>query len=387
MNSIIIACAGRGERFGAGRNKLLVPVSGKPLIWHTLHHVLQSLFLDEIILVVRGEERKEFEEIVFSIPHRIPIRFAEGGETRQDSVASGLVEVSPDSDILLIHDGARPGVPGEAFDRLISEITDETPAALFTLPETDTVKRVGADGFIEETVPRETLRRAQTPQGAKTKLFRACMEKILEKKLPVTDDASILEACGVRVKCVSGKESYFKMTVPEDEEKANQVLGQNLPRFRVGEGYDIHRFDPSRPLILGGVRISETGGLLGHSDADVLIHAVMDALLGAAGCPDIGHYFPDNDDRFLGISSLVLLGRVAEILAEKGYAVGNIDSTVIAEAPKLAPHIPAMREKLAEALQISPEQINIKVTTNEKLGAIGRKEGIAALATALVYRV
>lgn len=387
MNSLIIVCAGRGERFGAEGNKLLAPMGGHPLIEYTLRNVVQSLFLDEIILVTRPEEEPLFKDVVDRVSPAVPVKFSQGGDTRMASVASGLRAVSPRSDIVLIHDGARPGVEGKAIDQMIRLLSEREDAAIFAVPSVDTIKVTDRTGHVVKTPDRSLLFRAQTPQGAKTALFRTCMQKVQERGISVTDDASVCEACGIRVACMPGKESYFKITMPEDEERFLHMITPSKPPFRVGEGYDIHQRDEKRPLVLGGVRISETGGLLGHSDADVLIHAIMDALLGAAGCPDIGHYFPDNDSRYLGISSVVLLEKVRAVLEEKGYAVGNIDSTVIAEAPKLAPHVPKMREILAKALHISPEQINIKATTNEKLGAVGRGEGIAALASALIYAV
>lgn len=385
MNSLIIAAAGCGTRFCAGRNKLLEPAAGRPLIWHTLYHVMQSLFLDEIILVTRPDERVEFARSVQSVKGRIPVRYADGGTTRMESVVHGMEAISPDSDIVLIHDGARPLVDGEAIDRLIAEIRSGTPAALYCMPSVDTMKETDGRGRVVRTPDRSRLLRAQTPQGARTALFRACLEKAEKEHLVVTDDASVCEACGIPVKCLEGKERYFKVTLPEDRERLRWMLEGDHPPFRIGQGYDIHRFAPDRPLVLGGVRLSETDGLLGHSDADVLIHAVMDALLGAAGCPDIGQYFPDHDDRYLDISSMKLLEKVREIVADRGWCIGNVDSTVIAEAPKLAPHTALMRSNLAGALHISPEQINIKATTNETLGAVGRREGIAALASALLY--
>lgn len=386
MNSMIIAAAGRGTRFGAPQNKLLEKVHGKPLIWYTLRNVMQSLFLDEIILVTAKGEEAAFRDILEDLPERIPVKFAAGGAERIDSVAAGLSALSENSEVVLIHDGARPGVDGEAIDRLLKTISKECPAALYVMPCTDTIKETDGKGEVIATPDRTKLVRAQTPQGALTKIFRACMEKIRREHIAVTDDASILELCGVPVRCLEGKECYFKITYPEDGRRWEDMTDEMLPLFRIGEGYDIHRFDESRPLILGGVRIRETGGLLGHSDADALLHAVMDALLGAAGLPDIGHYFPDTDPRYEGASSIRLLEEVGRIIREKGWEVGNIDSTILAEAPKMAPCIPLMRENAAKALHISAEQINIKATTNEKLGPIGRKEGIAALASALLYR-
>lgn len=386
MNSMIIAAAGRGKRFGAPQNKLLEKVHGKPIIWYTLRNVMQSLFLDEIILVVAAGEEAVFREIIGTLPKKISVRFAAGGAERIDSVASGLAALSEDSRIVLIHDGARPGVDGAAVDRLIEEISNEKPAVLYGLPAIDTMKETDGKGGILRTVDRSRLMRAQTPQGALTEVYRKALACIRRKNIPVTDDASILEIAGIPVCWIEGKESYFKITYPEDKRRWERMTEEGLPPVRIGEGYDIHRFDEGRPLILGGVRIRDTGGLLGHSDADVLLHAVMDALLGAAGLPDIGHYFPDTDPRYEGASSIRLLEEVGRIIREKDWEVGNIDSTILAEAPKMAPHIAEMRENAGKALHISAEQINIKATTNEKLGTIGRKEGIAALASALLYR-
>ncbi len=383
MNSLILAAAGEGRRFGAAGNKLLAEVRGRPIIELTLHHVMQSSFLDEVILVTTPEERAAFSDIVRRVGGRIPVRFADGGRTRTESVANGLAMVSEKADIVLVHDGARPGVTGVDFDRLISAISDETPAALFAVDCVDTIKETDETGHVVRTPPRNRLKRAQTPQGARATVFRECMAWALREKTAVTDDASVLEACGVPVLCLPGREEFFKVTFPEDREKMETG---SSPPFRIGQGYDIHRFAANRPLILGGVRIREKDGLLGHSDADVLVHAVMDALLGAAGQPDIGHWFPDTDARFAGVSSLTLLERVREIIDKAGWRVGNIDATVLAESPKLAPYKETMRENLASALQISPGQISAKATTNEKLGAIGRGEGIAATAVALLFQ-
>lgn len=388
MNSIVIAAAGSGERFGAGKNKLLADFGGEPLIFYTLSHVMESRLAGEIILVTAPEERGIFEEIACRAGHpgSCPVRWAPGGATRLASAASGLSAVSPDSEVTLIHDGARPGVPGEAFDRLIRFIREGADAALYCMPSVDTMKETDGHGHILCTPDRSKLLRAQTPQGARTDLLKAAFAEAVRQGLAVTDDMSLCEACGMDVRWLPGKESYFKVTVPEDRERWMKEREDEWMPFRIGQGYDIHRFSAERPLVLGGVRIRESGGLLGHSDADVLVHAVMDALLGAAGCEDIGHYFPDTDERFLGARSIALLTEVGRIIAEKGYAVGNIDSTVLAEAPKISPHIGKMKKNIAEALHISEERITIKATTNEKLGAVGRQEGIASLASALLYR-
>ncbi len=386
MNSLILVAAGEGRRFGAAGNKLLAEVGGRPLIEMTLHHVMQSSFLDEVILVTTPEERDIFSDIVHRVAGGIPVHFADGGRTRMESVAKGLGAVSEKAEIVLVHDGARPGVTGADFDRLISVISKETPAALFALDCVDTIKETDETGRVTRTPCRERLKRAQTPQGARANIFRDCMARALSEHWDVTDDASLLEKCGVPVLCLPGREEFFKVTFPEDAKRIEKTEAGSSPPFRVGQGYDIHRFAADRPLVLGGVKIRETDGLLGHSDADVLIHAVMDALLGAAGLPDIGHWFPDTDARFAGVSSLALLERVRETIEKAGHSVGNLDVTVLAEAPKLAPHKEKMKENLANALQISPRQISVKATTNETLGAIGRREGIAAMAVALLFQ-
>ncbi len=386
MNSLILVAAGEGRRFGAAGNKLLAEVGGRPLIEMTLHHVMQSSFLDEVILVTTPEERDIFSDIVHCVAGGIPVHFADGGRTRMESVAKGLGAISEKAEIILVHDGARPGVTGADFDRLISVISEETPAALFALDCVDTIKETDETGRVTRTPCRERLKRAQTPQGARANILRDCMARALSEHWDVTDDASLLEKCGVPVLCLPGREEFFKVTFPEDAKRIEKTEAGSSPPFRVGQGYDIHRFAADRPLVLGGVKIRETDGLLGHSDADVLIHAVMDALLGAAGLPDIGHWFPDTDARFAGVSSLALLERVRETIEKAGYSVGNLDVTVLAEAPKLAPHKEKMKENLANALQISPRQISVKATTNETLGAIGRREGIAAMAVALLFQ-
>lgn len=252
------------------------------------------------------------------------------------------------------------------------------------VPCIDTIKKVEGNTIVE-TPERSSLFRAQTPQGALTGLFHRAVE-FLSRGGSFTDDASVLEQLGVPVKLIPGKERFFKVTTPDDMDRLEQALRKGRCPFRIGQGYDVHRFDEERPLILGGVRISEKGGLLGHSDADVLLHAIMDSLLGACGLPDIGHYFPDTDDRFTGADSSRLLMEVKRIIEDEGYMVGNIDSTVIAEKPKLAKYIPAMKEKIAGVLDILPGDIGIKATTNEKMGAIGRCEGIAAMASSIVCR-
>lgn len=386
INSLILVAAGSGSRMQASLNKLLLSCAGHPLIYYTLRNVFQSRLLSELVIVTKPEEKPVFESIVHSIPHSIRVIFAPGGSDRAGSVRNGFHMVSEESDKVLVHDGARPLVDGKTIDDAFTAISESSPAVAVGVPCIDTIKKVEGDRIVE-TPERKNLFRAQTPQGALTGLFHRAVD-FLSRGGNFTDDASVLEQLGVPVKLIPGKERFFKVTTPDDMDRLEQVLRKDRCRcpFRIGQGYDVHRFDEERPLILGGVRISEKGGLLGHSDADVLLHAIMDSLLGACGLPDIGHYFPDTDERFSGADSARLLLEVKHIIEGEGYVVGNIDSTVIAEKPKLAQYIPAMKERIAGILDILPGDIGIKATTNEKMGAIGRREGMAAMASSIVCR-
>ena len=384
MNSLILVAAGMGSRMGASVNKLLLEHDGRSLISYALSHVLESRRLEELILVVKDEERTFFEEILKTLSPKIPVKLAPGGKTRLESVRHGLDFLHADSEKVLVHDGARPFVDGATIDRAFDTLTAETPAVVVAIPCVDTIKEVEGSQ-VSCTLDRSRLHRAQTPQGALTPLLKRAMASLTSEE-GITDDASVLERAGVPVKVLPGKEDFFKVTTPGDWKRFIDMTEKKELPFRIGQGYDIHRYDESRPLMLGGVRIAEKGGLLGHSDADVLLHAIMDALLGAAGLRDIGYYFPDTDERFAGADSQKLLIHVKQLLEEEGYAIGNIDSTVIAEKPKLAPHISAMKESIAAALEISPSQVGVKATTNEKLGTIGRKEGMAAMASVLICK-
>lgn len=384
MNSLILASAGCGSRMKAGINKLFLEFGGHPLIYYTLSHVFASKLLSELIIVARPEEYAFFENILKAIPHSIPVRFAPGGEERIDSIVNGMRQIAEKSRKVLIHDGARPLVDGKVIDQAFSSITEESPAVAVCIPSVDTIKQSDGNHIIS-TLDRNRIYRAQTPQGGFTSLYRKALCS-LKSREGITDDASVFEKYGVPVKIIPGKEKFFKVTCPEDRKKLEGALETSMMPIRIGQGYDIHQIAEDRPLILGGVRISEKNGLLGHSDADALVHAIMDSILGAAGLPDIGHFFPDDDPKFLGADSLKLLRYVGEKADEAGYSVGNLDSTIIAERPKMAPHIHKMKENIAEALHIELNQVNIKATTNENLGPIGKGLGIAALASVILFR-
>ena len=385
MNSLIFLAAGEGRRVGAGKNKMLLSVNGKPLVWYSLKHVLQSRALDEIILVTQEKERPEFETVVRSFHAHIPIIFATGGKTRSESVKNGLHAVSEASDKVLVHDGARPLVDGPFIDSVLAAVSEKAPAVVTGIPCVDTIKKVTAEGMVTGTLDRKELFRAQTPQGFCTPLFRQVVDSLSGDET-FTDDVSIFEYKGIPVKIIQGRESFFKVTTREDVERFMTSLEQPKIAFRIGQGYDIHQFCDDRPLILGGIKISDTHGLLGHSDADALIHAIMDSLLGAAGLPDIGHFFPDDDPEFENASSVKLLVRVMRKIRDMGYEVGNVDTTIIAQKPKLAGYIPEMKACLAQVMGITEDALGIKATTKEKMDAIGEGRAIAVMASSLLYR-
>jgi 2-C-methyl-D-erythritol 4-phosphate cytidylyltransferase/2-C-methyl-D-erythritol 2,4-cyclodiphosphate synthase len=306
--------------------------------------------------------------------------------------------IPEDVDIVLVHDGARPFVTNDTIDALI-EGTVKYGAAVAAVPVKDTIKSAEG-GIFRETLDRSKLFSVQTPQGFGRKLLIEAYERAFSEKFYGTDDAVLVEKMGEKVYLVKGDYNNIKITTKEDiivgeailTARSGKVLPAEYPTVeealetRIGTGYDVHRLTEGRKLILGGVELPFERGLLGHSDADVLLHAIMDALLGAAALGDIGRHFPDNDESYRGISSLLLLKRVGELLNENGCRIGNIDAVVIAQRPKIAPYIGQMTARIAETLGIGENAINIKGTTTEKLGFCGREEGIAAQASVLIRR-
>jgi 2-C-methyl-D-erythritol 2,4-cyclodiphosphate synthase/2-C-methyl-D-erythritol 4-phosphate cytidylyltransferase len=339
-----------------------------------------------------------------------------GGERRQDSVGAGLAALPEGIEIVVIHDGARPLAEPELFNRCAAAAA-ERGAAIAATPVSDTLKRV-AEGAIAGTVDRAGLWAAQTPQAFRLESLRRVLAASSGET--VTDEAGLCEAAGVPVSVVPASPANLKVTHAEDIPVADALLRNREGRFaegggrtrpegeqehgewiaarplhfsprersdppippRVGIGYDAHRFASGRRLVLGGVEIAHDRGLDGHSDADVLLHAIADALLGAAALGDIGQHFPPSDERFRDADSQVLLREVVRLVQEAGWVPGNVDATLLAEAPRIGPHVPLMRERIAACLGLSPGAVSVKATTNEGMGAIGRGEGIAALATA-----
>ena len=316
-------------------------------------------------------------------------RVVAGGDTRQASVRAGLAEVSPACDLVLVHDAARPFVTAELVHACLGAAAAHG-AAVSALPATDTVKEVGPEGVVTATLDRSRLWLVQTPQAFRRELLMEAHEAAARAGVTGTDDASLVEQIGHSVHVVLGDPGNMKITHPEDVRRSEQTLsecragaGRGMA-VRSGIGYDAHAFVEDRPLVLAGVRLRDRRGLLGHSDADVVSHAVCDALLGAIGAGDIGQHFPDTDARYAGINSLSLVTRVSHLVREAGWEIGNVDAVVIAEEPRMAPHIPDMREALAAALGTPVSRVSIKAKTTEGMGFTGRGEGIASHAIALL---
>ncbi len=382
--SCIVLAAGAGRRMAYKENKIFIPLGRYSIIQRTLQNVANLQGLKEIILVVADGEQDYMAEHIKVLNLTVPVDIVLGGAERQDSVACGLNVVDESSNIVLVHDGARPLAATEMFSA-VAEAANIYGAATGGVPATDTIKRVDTEHTVIETLKRSELYQIQTPQGFQKDLFKEAHQMARDLNYLGTDDVSLVEYLGKSVHIVEGDYCNIKVTTPNDIAVAKRYLGIEDKRMRVGFGYDIHQLKAGRPCILGGVQIESELGPDGHSDADVLIHALMDAMLGAAGLRDIGFYFPPEDDQYKGISSMLLLEKVNSLLKERGLQAYNIDIMVISETPKLKPHIDTMKANLQSVLEIPLDRISIKATTNEMLGAIGRREGIAAQAVVSVY--
>jgi len=392
----LIPAAGRAARFNTeagpggnktGGNKVFAPLAGRPLLRWTAEAFAAHAAVDGILVVAGAGEVARCREALGGLDKLLSI--IPGGETRQASVSFGLFTLggAPD-DLVLVHDGARPLVTPDIITRCLDGAR-EFGNAVAALPVADTLKAVDERQTVQRTVDREGLWAVQTPQAFRLATLFEAHIAARDAGWTGTDEASLVEKFGDEpVHLAVGAPDNFKVTRPDDLRLAEAILRSRqkepMGQTRIGFGYDIHPLVVGRRLVLGGVEIPSPRGLDGHSDADVLLHALCDALLGAAGLPDIGNLFPNTDPAYKDISSLHLLRRVWERLRAAGYAVGNVDLTLIAEAPKIAPHVPQMRALIAEALHIQPARVGIKATTNEGLGSLGRGEGIAAHAVAAI---
>lgn len=386
INSAVIAAGGSGTRMGGNVPKQFVRIGGIPIIVRTLLKFETCSDIDEIIVVVRDCDIETVKILLNEYKITKRTRIVKGGATRQASVLNGINAAS--GRFVFIHDAARPFVTPEQISEVVNE-THRFGAAALGVPIKDTLKTVKKDGMISETVDRENKYSIQTPQGFEIEMIRAAHREAERKGVSVTDDCALAELSGASVKVVEGSSLNIKLTTPEDIILAEGILNLKkgeTEQVRVGLGYDVHRLVKERELILGGIKIPYELGLLGHSDADVLLHSIMDAMLGAAALGDIGTHFPDTDEKWRGADSCMLLAAVRNILKENGFSVVNIDATIIAQKPKLADFIPHMREKISEVLEISAACVSVKATTTEKLGFCGRGEGIAAEAICMIKK-
>jgi len=372
--SAVIVAAGKGERFG--RDKIFLNIAGRPLIFWTLLKFEETDEVDEIILVLRKENLERGEELKQHF--RKLFHIVLGGKERGDSVFNGLKNTKGDR--VLIHDGARPLVSSQLIKRVIKEL-ERYPAVVPCMRIPDTVKNLEGSK-VQGVVDRNSIVAIQTPQGFKRDLIFEAYKRAIEEKKYFTDDSSLLEeVLGIKSHCVEGEKNNIKITYEEDIKLLEAYLMKG-GKLRIGIGFDSHRLVEGRKLFIGGVEIPSEKGALGHSDGDALIHAIIDAILGASGQKDIGVLFPDTDDKYRGISSITLLEKVREII-ENEFEIVNIDSVVKLERPKISEYIPKMKKKIAEALKIPEERINIKGKTGEKTGPVGEGKLIEAQAVCL----
>lgn len=386
MICAIIAAAGQGKRMGSAINKVFLPLADKPVLAHTVLAACATKSVTNIIVTAAADEVQKVSELLTQLNLAVPWQVIAGGSERQHSIANALKHVPDNIEMIIVHDGARPLAQAALFDQAVAAAYKHQ-AVIVAVPVKDTIKSADNEGLVTGTPDRRTLWAVQTPQVFSAKLLRSAYEQAAKDRYVGTDDAALVERLGVKVKIVPGNYENLKITTPEDLYFAEVLLAKKQEvrdMIRSGIGYDVHRLVSERKLILGGVEIPYTLGLDGHSDADVLLHAIKDALLGAAGLGDIGRHFPDTDGRYKGISSLKLLAKVRDILSERGYSVNNIDATIVAQKPKLAPYIEQMNHNIAKVLEISVSQINVKATTTEGLGFAGQGQGIAAYATATI---
>ena len=386
MSSVIalVLAGGSGERMQAGMNKVFLSLGGETVLCRSIRAFRGQA--DHLVLVGRPEDKEALgREMDQAREGFLSVTLAPGGATRQASVLNGLRAFPfAEGDIVLVHDGARCLVDEETIRRVIDSCRQHG-SGVAAIPCTDTVKRADPGGIVRETPDRNQLFSVQTPQGFQGLLLLAASEAAEREGFIGTDDAGVMEHAGYPVYLVPGDRKNIKLTTKEDLQTAMGFLDLNTaPVFRIGQGYDVHRLTEGRKLILCGVEVPHEKGLLGHSDADVALHALMDAMLGAAALGDIGQHFPDTDPVYEGASSVRLLEECARLLKEKGYQVMNADVTIVAQRPKLAPFIPRMRENIALTLGVPTDRISVKATTTEKLGFEGRMEGISAQAVCLL---
>ena len=388
--SAILAAGGRGTRLGSDIPKQLLTLGGRTILQRSFDLVESHERIDEIVVALPRDLAASPPPYLIS--GRKPVRIVDGGFRRQDSVANAFARVSPGASVIVVHDAARPFATAGLFSRVI-DAAAKGGAAIAALPASDTVKEAtAAPGMriVARTIARESIYLAQTPQAFSRQVLEEAIELGRQALGTATDEASLAEQAGHSIRLVDGEDANIKITTPQDLTFSRALAGigelglgvSGIPR--IGTGYDLHRLELGRQLVMGGVTIPHETGLAGHSDADVLCHAVTDAILGAAAAGDIGQHFPDTDVKWKDANSIELLKGAAAIVRAAGYVVANIDATIIAERPKIAPHVPQMRANLAQAIGINISAVSVKGKTNECVDALGRNEAIAVHAVALL---
>lgn len=368
----ILLAAGASTRMG--QDKMFLKIGAKTVVERAMEAMQQSGCFDRILIVCRDRDR----DVIGPLAHRIfggGFSLVEGGSERQHSVANALFSI-PDAEIVAVHDAARCFAEPKLFCDCV-EAAREFGAAAVGVHTHDTVKTIEGE-TITGTLDRSRLVSIHTPQAARFTLLKHAHEQARAQAFIGTDESSLLERMGVPVRLVESRTSNIKITTQEDLMAGQQIAHG---KYRCGTGYDAHRLVPGLPLFLGGVKVPHTHGLSGHSDADVLLHAIIDALLGAAAAGDIGHHFPPTET-YRGISSIKLLERTFEIITDLGYAIVNVDATVIMQKPRLAPYVQQMRENIAAVLQTAVENVSVKATTTEGMGFEGQQQGVSAMAVA-----
>ncbi len=382
---VLIVAGGSGTRLGAALPKQYLDLAGQSVLRRSVSAFRDHPAIAGIHVVIDPRHRAAYETSLAGLDLPPPIA---GGATRQDSVRNGLAALAPLApDLVLIHDAARPFVARDAIDRLLAALA-EAEAAILALPVVDSLKR-GAGDYIDAAVDRRDLWRAQTPQGFRFAAIFAAHRRAADSNPTnaegASDDAAIAAAAGLRIRLVPGDPDNLKITNAADLAWAERrLMGENRMEYRTGSGFDVHRLIPGDGVTLCGIRIAHDRRLEGHSDADVALHALTDAILGALGAGDIGQHFPPSDSRWRGADSARFLDRARELVRERKGAIVHCDLTLICEAPKIGPHRAAMIARLAEILRLAPDRISVKATTTEKLGFTGRNEGIAAQAIATI---
>jgi 2-C-methyl-D-erythritol 4-phosphate cytidylyltransferase/2-C-methyl-D-erythritol 2,4-cyclodiphosphate synthase len=382
----LIVAAGRGVRAGGGVPKQYRTLGGEAILRRTAARFLDHPRVEDVLVVIHPDDAELYRDAVGDLAGRLVS--VDGGATRQESVRNGLEALTArGATHVLIHDAVRPFASAALLDRVIDAL-GEDDAVLAASPVTDTLKRADAAGRVDDTVPREKLFAAETPQAFRLATILDAHRRAADAAEPFTDDAGITEWAGIPVRLVLGERANIKLTTPEDIEMADRRLRQEAllraGETRVGTGYDVHSFTDGDRVWLGGVAIPHDRTLSGHSDADVALHALTDAVLGAIADGDIGDHFPPSDPQWRGASSDRFLAFAVERVKARGGVIVNLDLAIIAEAPKIGPHRDAMRARIAQIAGIGADRVGVKATTNEKMGFVGRGEGIAAIATATV---